>query len=225
MTSSIAVEVLPHTSAGLLKDIIEPARTALLLIDVQVDFVSPEGVIGMAGVDMSSITSAIDKMETLRAAAKAQGATVAFLRVVTREETDSDALKNLYAWRGHPGQHAICRADEPGSDYFRLFPEEGDIDVEKVLFDGFFGTDLEEQLRARGIDTLIVAGVTTDCCVDQTARSAFHRNFNVVVVSDACAAYEELLHFGGLLALEKNCALLADTEAVLATWGDAPDRD
>tara|TARA_R100001244_G_scaffold20557_3_gene21174 strand:+ start:2576 stop:3253 length:678 start_codon:yes stop_codon:yes gene_type:complete len=225
MTSSIAVEVLPHTSASLLKDIIEPARTALLLIDVQVDFVSPEGVIGMAGVDMSSITSAIDKMETLRAAAKAQGATVAFLRVVTREETDSDALKNLYEWRGRPGQHAICRADEPGSDYFRLFPEEGDIDVEKALFDGFFGTDLEEQLRARGIDTLLVAGVTTDCCVDQTARSAFHRNFNVVVVSDACAAYEELLHFGGLLALEKNCVLLADTEAVLATWGNVPNRN
>lgn len=146
---------------------------------------------------MSGINSAIDKMETLRAVAKVQGAAVAFVRVVTREETDSTALKNLYARRGRPGQHAICRADEPGSDYYRLFPEDGDIEIEKVLFDGFHGTDLEEQLRAREIDTVLVAGVTTDCCVDQTARSAFHRNFNVIVVSDACAAYEDALHAGG----------------------------
>ncbi|HBX97217.1 MAG TPA: isochorismatase, partial [Hyphomonas sp.] len=89
MTSSLSVDALPHVDPSLLKGIIAPARTALLLIDVQVDFVSPDGVIGMAGVDMSGINSAIDKMETLRAVAKVQGAAVAFVRVVTREETDS----------------------------------------------------------------------------------------------------------------------------------------
>jgi biuret amidohydrolase len=225
MTLPLSVAALPHMPASRLKDIIEPARTALLLIDVQVDFVSPEGVIGMAGVDLSTISAAIDKMETLRTAAKRRAATIAFLRVVTREETDSAALKNLYKWRGRPGQHAICRAGETGADYYRMFPEAGDLDVEKVLFDGFFGTDLEEQLRARGVDTVLVAGVTTDCCVDQTARSAFHRDFNVIVISDACAAYEEMLHFGGLVALEKNCALLADTETVLAAWGELPSQD
>lgn len=216
---------LPHASETLLKSILEPSRTALLLVDVQVDFVSPDGVIGQAGVDLTSAHRAMDQMESLRNAAESVGALVGFLKVVTRAETDSSALKNLYAWRGQAGQHAICRADEPGSDYYRLAPGEGELDVSKLLFDGFHGTDLEEKLKARGIDTVLVTGVTTDCCVDQTARAAFHRDFNVIVVSDACAAYDEALHVAGLMALEKNCALLADTATVLVAWTqDAADR-
>jgi nicotinamidase-related amidase len=73
-------------------------------------------------------------------------------------------------------------------------------------------------LRGAGIDTLVVAGFTTDCCVDCTVRDAFHLNYNVFIVSDACAAYEESLHLGGLDALSKNCALLTESEAVLEAW-------
>ncbi len=218
MPSLPAATALPHASEPLLKDILVPSRTALLLIDVQVDFVSPDGVIGQAGVDIAPAHRAMDQMERLRNAARSAGVLVGFLKVVTREETDSSALKNLYARRGQPGQHAICRADEPGSDYYRLSPDAGELDVSKVLFDGFHETDLEQQLKARGIDTVLVTGVTTDCCVDQTARAAFHRDFNVIVVSDACAAYDEALHIAGLMALEKNCALLADTASILAVW-------
>ena len=75
-----------------------------------------------------------------------------------------------------------------------------------------------EVLRARGIDTLVVVGFTTDCCVDCTVRDAFHRNYDVFVVTDACAAYEQDLHIGALNGLSKNCAMLTDTEAVLAAW-------
>jgi nicotinamidase-related amidase len=77
---------------------------------------------------------------------------------------------------------------------------------------------LDAQLRARGIDTLVVVGFTTDCCVDCTVRDAFHHDYNVFVVADACAAYEEDLHYGALNGLSKNCALLTETEAVLGAW-------
>ena len=217
MTALPSVSDLPHVGTELLSEILDPARTALVLVDVQVDFVSPDGVIGQAGVDLRPAHIAMAQMARLREALKQKGGTICFLKVVTRDETDTDALKNLYAWRGKPGQHAICRVDEAGSDYYQLVPEDGDLDIAKVLFDGFHGTELDAELKARGIDTVLMAGVTTDCCVDQTARSAFHHNFNVVVVSDACAAYEEILHVGALMALEKNCALLADTQTVLDT--------
>jgi len=155
----------------------------------------------------------------LIAAGRAAGLTQVFLRVVTRPETDTTALKLLHQRKGRPPEAlAICRAGTSGADYYRIKPQPGDIEIEKVLYSGFAGTELESQLRARGIDTLVLVGFTTECCVDCTARDAFHRNFSVFVVADACAAYEEDLHYGALNGLSKNCAMLTDSAAVLAAW-------
>ncbi|MFD2137034.1 isochorismatase family protein [Novosphingobium resinovorum] len=76
---------LPHIDpAGM----IAPARTALIVVDVQVDFAAPEGLIGRFGIDLAPAEAAIDRIETLIAAARTAGATVAFMRVMTRPETD-----------------------------------------------------------------------------------------------------------------------------------------
>ena len=218
----VEVADLPHVAARELAAMMpDPARTALVVIDIQVDFAAPLGLLGRVGVDLAPAELAIDRIEALIAAARAAGATIAFMRVVTREESDPGALKRLMARRGMPGGEAICRISDGGADYYRITPQVGDIEIEKLLYDSFHGTDLDAQLRARGIDTLIVTGLSTDCCVDQTARSAFHHDYDVFVVSDACAAYEPDLHSGSLNVLQKNCALLTTTSAVLATWGAA----
>jgi len=65
---------------------------------------------------------------------------------------------------------------------------------------------------------LIVAGVTTDCCVDATARDAFHRDYHLFILRDGCAPYERHLHEGALNALEKNSALLVDNASVPEAW-------
>jgi nicotinamidase-related amidase len=198
---------------------IEPARTALVVIDVQEDFVGPSGAMARIGLDMSGVEPAIDRIEAMIAAARAAGATVAFARVMSSEATDSAALRVLNARKGRPpGAIAICREDQAGSAYYRLEPTAGDIEVRKRLFDSFHGTRFDEDLRARGIDTLVICGFTTDCCVDATARAAFHRDFNVFIVSDACDAYQVELHLGALKALHKNVALLTTAEAVGGAW-------
>lgn len=199
---------------------IEPARTALVIVDIQIDFAAPEGLLGRLGLDLSEADAAIGRCERLVAAARKAGVTVALMRVVTRPETDSRALKNFMARRGRAGSEAICRADDGGADYYRIFPVAGDIEIRKVLYDSFYGTDFDERLRARGIDTLVICGLSTDCCVDSTARAAFHRDYDVFVVSDACAAYEPGLHESSLSAMEKNCVLLTTTGAVEAAWND-----
>ena len=209
---------LPHVSPEGLAAMIDPATTALVVVDIQVDFAAPHGLLGKVGVDLSAAEAAISNCETLVAAARKAGATVALMRVVTNPETDSRALKTLMVRRGQPGGEAICREDMGGADYYRIFPEPGDIEIRKLLFDSFHGTDLDAQLRARGIGTLVICGLSTDCCVDQTARTAFHNDYDVFLVSDACAAYEEGLHESSLSAIEKNCALLTTTEAVEAAW-------
>jgi len=209
----------PPIDATLLPPMIAPSRTALVIIDVQEDFVSPTGVAGNWGIDFDALEPPLQKIEALIAAARAKGVTPVYVRVVTKPETDSDALKALHQRKGHsPQAVALCRAGTSGADYYRIKPESGDIEIQKPLYSSFVGTDLDAQLRARGIDTLVVVGFTTDCCVDCTVRDAFHRNYDVFVVTDACAAYEQDLHIGALNGLSKNCAMLTDTEAVLAAW-------
>jgi len=212
-------ELDPAVDPAQLPPMLAPARTALVIIDVQEDFLSPDGPPGQWGIDFGLLEPPLKKIEALIPAARAAGVVPVFVRVVTTPETDSTALKLLHRRKGRPDESvALCRAGTKGADYYRIRPEPGDIEIEKVLYSSFVGTDLDAQLRARGIDTLVVTGFTTDCCVDCTVRDAFHLNYNVFLVADACAAYEETLHWGALNGLSKNCALLTGTDAVLAAW-------
>jgi nicotinamidase-related amidase len=202
-----------------LAPMIPPAMTALVVIDVQGDFAAPDGAMGYVGVDMSDVESTIDRIERLIVAARKAGATLVFARVVTRPETDSEALKRLYIRKGYgEAAVAICRADTPGAAFYRVAPQPGDIQIQKPLFSSFVGTDLDDQLRAKGIDTLVFTGLTTDCCVDCTARDAFHRNYSCFIVDDACSAYGEDVHSAAMLGLTKNVALAVTTQEVEAAW-------
>ncbi len=209
---------LPHVAAADVAAMVPPATSALIVVDVQTDFAAPFGLIGRHGADMSTVEPAIDRIETLIDAARTAGVTIGFMRVVTQPETDSAALKTLMVRRGTPGAEGICRVEGGGADYYRVAPEAGDIEIGKLLFNSFHGTDLDEQLRARGVDTVVMTGLSTDCCVDATARDAFHRGYNVLVVSDACAAYEPEVHASALSLMEKNVAMLVESEAVATAW-------
>jgi nicotinamidase-related amidase len=214
---------MPIPSALELAEMIEPARSALVVIDVQADFASPGGAMAKMGADLGRVEAVVDNIETLIAAARQAGVCVVFARVITSAQTDSAALKNLNARKGlDPSALEICREGDPGSDYYRVGPLPGEIEVSKRLFSAFHGADLDLQLRQREVDTLILVGLTTNCCVDATARDAFHRNFNVFVVSDATAAYGEEAQRQALAALAQTCGLIVDTAVVRSAW--RPDR-
>lgn len=201
---------------------IDPARSALLVIDVQEDFASPTGAMARMGADMSTAPETLDRIADLIAAARHAGANLAFARVITTADTDPGALKRLNARKGQdPQAIAICREGQPGSAYYRVQPLPGEIEAAKRLYNAFHGTDLDAQLRARGVDTLVVVGFTTHCCVDATCRDAFHRDFNVFVVSDATDAYSSDTQLSALKFLYEACALITDTAGVLAAWGAA----
>jgi nicotinamidase-related amidase len=90
--------------------------------------------------------------------------------------------------------------------------------VPKHKYSAFFATDLDAQLKLRGIDTLVFAGLTTECCVDSSVRDACHLDYHNFIAVDACAAYGQAMHDSTLQVLEMNCAILIDVAAVEAAW-------
>jgi ureidoacrylate peracid hydrolase len=114
-----------------------------------------------------------------------------------------------------------------GTHSFKLFedvpqPRKGDFHIVKHKYDAFQGTDLNTLLRNVGVDTLIITGVTTNCCCESTARSAFEHDYKVAFTSDATAAFEEKLHeatlgsirelFGRVLTVDDVIAELKEDE-------------
>ena len=209
------------TPAQLKPDWIAAGRTALLIVDMQVDFAAPEGVIGRMGVDLSTVGPALASAERLAEAARAAAVPVIFVGLSTTPATDSPMWRERMARRGGDPdvESDLCRAGQAGSDFYGPKPVAGELVIEKTRYSAFAGTGLGDRLRARGIDTLILCGLTTECCVDCTARDAFHQDFHVFVPADACAAYEADVHEAALKVMGLNFAILTDVEAVVGAWG------
>jgi nicotinamidase-related amidase len=165
---------------------IDPSRTALLVMDYQ------NGILGMVENSDELLAIAGNLTRTFRE----HGGTVAYVRVGF---ADGD-LDNVPATSGMaanipPERREMFHADAPATQIHEsIAPQEGDIVVRKVRIGAFSTTDLHEQLQARGIDTLVLAGVSTSGCVHSTVLDAFDKDYRVIVLSDAVADPDPEVH-------------------------------
>lgn len=194
-----------------------PARTALVLIDIQADFGAPEGEMARRGADIAPAQAAVKQAEALTKAARAAGVAVAFVRLLNNPKGVSRIEREAKARRG-ADEPDLCVEGTPGAGFIGPRPDAADLVVSKTHYSGFARTGLADQLHARGIDTLVLAGLTTECCVAATAWDAFERDFHVFIAADACAAYEEGLHQQTLRALALSGAIVAPVETLAAAW-------
>jgi nicotinamidase-related amidase len=199
-----------------------PGRTAVVVIDIQVDFASPDGALGKAGVDMGVVQPAVAAATRLVELARKAGTPLVFVGLQTSAALDSPAWRERMRRRGaDPGEEsAVCRAGERGAEFVGPTPLPGELVVGKIRYSSFFGTNLNAGLKALGVDTLLVCGLTTECCIDSTVRDAFHLDYHVFVATDASAAYEPAVHEAALKNLELNCALLVSVDEVEAAWAE-----
>ena len=184
---------------------LHPERAALLIIDMQRDFVEPGGFGESLGNDVSLLRRTIAPIKRVLGAARAAGVKVIHTRKGHR--TDLACLPPSKKVRGNPslaigGAGAMGRLlvrGEPGHDIIpALYPEPGEPVIDKPGKGAFYATDLEPMLRNRGIATLIVAGVTTEVCVHTTVREANDRGYRCIVPSDCCGSYFPEFHEMGL---------------------------
>ena len=201
-----------------LKDWIRPARTALLLVDMQVDFAEPDGAMGKSGKDLSMAAAAMRNAVLLANAARAADVPCLFARLITRQSDETDLLREWKKRRGTEDDAPLCQEGTRGAEFVGPQPQGKEAVFSKSRYDAFSGTGLDAHLRGLKRDTLVIAGLTTECCVDSTARHAFEQDYHVFIAADAVAAYEKDLHEGALKALELNCAIPASSAQIIAAW-------
>jgi nicotinamidase-related amidase len=154
---------------------LDPATTALVLIDLQ------NGIAGPGRLPYTS-EEVVSRAKKLAGRFRAAGAPV-FLVNVHWAKDYSDALTPPV---DEPAPLPADGLPEGWSDFAAGLKQDGDIIIHKRNWGAFYGTDLDLQLRRRGIKTLVFGGIATNIGVESTARDAWERNYNLVVVEDVC---------------------------------------
>lgn len=193
-----------------LEEKVDPKHAALVVVDVQNDFCHEDSPYGKAGRDMAPVQAAVSRLLELIEAARAAGTLVIFVQVIHSAANDSDVWKEqkLRA-RGH--LDPVCEEGSWGAEFYRVAPKPGEPVVTKHRYSAFTGTDLDMILRTRGIKSLIMTGISTNACVESTARDGFMHDYYIVFVSDCTAA------LGGLERHEATLANIRDLFGIVVT--------
>jgi nicotinamidase-related amidase len=204
-------------------------RTALIIIDMQRDFLEPGGFGAALGNDVSRLKAAVGPIRKVLDAARGGGMLVIHTREGHRPDlSDAPPLK---VERGDPAMRIgapgpmgrILVRGEPGHDIIpELYPAGGEPVIDKPGKGAFYQTDLELMLKNRSIETLLVCGVTTEVCVNTTVREANDRGFRCIVLSDCCASYFPEFHAAGLAMIKAQGGIFGSVSAsphVLAAMG------
>ncbi|KAF0204950.1 MAG: isochorismatase family [Gallionellaceae bacterium] len=199
---------------------------ALIVIDMQRDFLDPGGYAATAGMDVSALCRPIPFIHTLLDNARRLGMLVVHTREGHRPDlSDCPSAKLARSRQGGaeigskgPLGHLLVRG-EYGHDFItELQPHAGEPVVDKPGYGAFHQTDLAQILAVRGIRRLYLCGVTTEVCVHSTLREAVDRGFECVLVADACGSAHPHLHEGALqmVAVEGGIfGRVADTQTVI----------
>ncbi len=163
---------------------IEPAKTAMIVVDMQNDFVASGG-----GLETPAARAMVPKLiEALQICRSAGIKVIYTTHAHRRDGCDMGLFDDLHP----PVANRTAVVDDTwGVEiYAELAPATGEHVIKKHRYSGFFGTDLDIILREWGVNTVIISGTTTENCCFSTARDAMFRNYQVVFLSDATATYD-----------------------------------
>jgi ureidoacrylate peracid hydrolase len=217
---------------------LNPAETALVVVDMQNAYATPGGYLDKAGFDVSRTGPVIAQIHKALQAARAAGLPIIFFQngwdpayveaggPGSPNWHKSNALKTM---RARPELHGQLLS-KGGWDYAlvdALKPQEGDIVIAKTRYSGFFNSTFDSTLRSRGIRNLVFTGIATNVCVESTLRDGFHLEYFGIVLADAthqagpefaqqAALYNIETFFGWVSSVDEFCATFAPPTLPLA---------
>jgi biuret amidohydrolase len=210
---------------------VDLARTALVMIDMQRDFLEPGGFGEALGNDVSRLAAVIEPCRAVLGAARRRGLLIIHTREGHRPDLSDAPPAKLE--RGAPSMRIgapgpmgrILVRGEPGHDIVpALFPAAREPVIDKPGKGAFYQTELELLLRNRGIENLFVCGITTEVCVNTTVREANDRGYRCVVLADCCGSYFPEFHEAGLAMIKAQGGIfgwVSSSEPVIAALAPA----
>lgn len=208
-----------------LSELVDPAHTALVVVDMQRDFCVPGWAFDKLGVDITMYPPMIPRLARLIEGARAVAVPVIYIQMTVlpnrASESPAQIRFNLRLHLASHGEGEPLRYTEDGSEgqaiLDELAPKDGDLIVKKYRSSGFWGTNLDLLLRSNGIKSVVVTGCTTEGCVESTARDALFNDYYVVVAEDCVASDDREQHDASML-LMRNRFDIASTDEILAVW-------
>jgi nicotinamidase-related amidase len=193
---------------------LDPKKTALVVIDLQ------RGILALPAATYTG-DEVVERAAALCRAAREAGSTVVLVRV-TPSADGRDALRPL-------ADAPMPASAQLPAGWADLAPElgvqMGDVVITKRQWGAFYGTELDLQLRRRGVDTIILCGISANIGVESTARDAYERVYNLIVVEDAIAARSAEEHAFVMRTVFPRIGRIRKTAEVLAALGAPPASD
>lgn len=193
-----------------------PEKTALLIVDLQNDFLHPDGAYSRAGQTATDIAALPARLKPLADLLRARGGWIVSTQFTLVPAKGGEPLISPHLKELRP---FLRRGDFlPGAWGHQLVDllQPADLTIEKIAYSAFYMTRLEWVLRKCGIDTLLVGGIVTNGGVASTVRDAHVRDFDVTVLQDGCAAFSPQVHDTAIEALRPVCRVTSIAAAMAA---------
>ena len=209
-----------------LEEQIEPSHTALIVVDMQNDFVDQKGWIAaqaMPGyLDSAGVSEAVSRSARLLKGARAASLLRVFVRMLGDEQYLSPPVIAQYRrLQGEERPGCTLQGTWGAEIHDSLAPDPEDpLDqiVDKARYSAFAGTRLDQLLRSHHIKTVVMCGVATSGCVESTSRDAFCSDYYVVTAADACADYDPERHAYSLRKIDLSFGYVFDSDRLLECW-------
>jgi ureidoacrylate peracid hydrolase len=213
---------------------ISPESSAVIVVDMQNDFAAAGGMFERANIDIGCIQEIVPRTAEVLRLARLVGMPVIYLKMAFHADLSDTGGPSSPTWLKHVPLQAGAGVTAPDGSASRVLirdtwntdivtelrPDPSDVVIYKHRYSGFYGTELDEILRDRGVSSLIVTGATTSVCVESTVRDAVFRDYHCLVLEDCTAepiAFDSPRsnHEASLLVLELLFASITDSTALI----------
>ncbi len=201
-----------------IEEVLNPDWCAVVPIDLQNDFMLPNGVVGRAGGDLSSMTELLPKAESFIKQTRELGVRLVHVRIVDLPNGESDSPSWIRAKGLISNVHAFAVEGTWGAEFCEgCEPRPGELVVTKHRSSAFVGTNLDLILKNNGVKTVVIIGEQTPGCVEATYRDAAYYDFYNVLVEDCVAGRDRELHDASI-KIQKARHDVVTMDQVLSIW-------